>query len=133
MRRLYYLTLAGLAAALASAVYLLWSLALGPALALCIACVRYLAGRAAPGDLDRAVGRPPAYSVQWTGPATARPYSLRFYTEEVRGRGDDRAPHDLVVRTPKGVARLARGDGWADGGRRTSLDALLAAKRRSQA
>ena len=42
---------------------------------------------------------------------------------------ENEARRDLVWR---GAARLARGDGWADGGRRTSLDALLAAKRRSQ-
>ena len=42
---------------------------------------------------------------------------------------DNDARRDLVWR---GAARLARGDGWADDGRRTSLDALLAAKRRSQ-
>ena len=41
---------------------------------------------------------------------------------------DNDARRDLVWR---GAARLARGDGWADDGRRTSLDALLAAKRRS--
>ena len=42
---------------------------------------------------------------------------------------ENEARRDLVWR---GAARLARGDGWADDGRRTSLDALLAAKRRSQ-
>jgi len=42
---------------------------------------------------------------------------------------DNDARRDLVWR---GAARLARGGGWADDGRRTSLDALLAAKRRSQ-
>ena len=41
---------------------------------------------------------------------------------------ENEARRDLVWR---GAARLARGDGWADDGRRTSLDALLAAKRRS--
>ena len=48
--------------------------------------------------------------------------------KEVVPAGND-ARRDLVWR---GAARLARGDGWADDGRRTSLDALLAAKRRSQ-
>ena len=59
---------------------------------------------------------------EFSGPANGfRP------TEVVPADNDDR--RDLVWR---GAARLARGDGWADDGRRTSLNALLAAKRRSQ-
>ena len=55
---------------------------------------------------------------EFSGPANGfRP------TEVVPADNDDR--RDLVWR---GAARLARGDGWADDG----VDALLAAKRRSQ-
>ena len=65
------------------------------------------------------------------GGAAVRGFSRRIRRELSGGKivpADNDARRDLVWR---GAARLARGDGWADDGRRTSLDALLAAKRRS--
>ena len=68
------------------------------------------------------------------GGTAVRGFGRRIRRELSGGKevvpADNDARRDLVWR---GAARLARGDGWADGGRRTSLDALLAAKRRSQA
>ena len=66
------------------------------------------------------------------GGAAVRGFGRRIRRELSGGKAvvpaDNDARRDLVWR---GAARLARGDGWADDGRRTSLDALLAAKRRS--
>ena len=66
------------------------------------------------------------------GGAAVRGFGRRIRRELSGGKAvvpaDNGARRDLVWR---GAARLARGDGWADDGRRTSLDALLAAKRRS--
>ena len=67
------------------------------------------------------------------GGTAVRGFGRRIRRELSGGKevvpADNDARRDLVWR---GAARLARGDGWADDGRRTSLDALLAAKRRSQ-
>ena len=67
------------------------------------------------------------------GGTAVRGFGRRIRREFSGGKAvvppDNEARRDLVWR---GAARLARGDGWADDGRRTSLDALLAAKRRSQ-
>ena len=66
------------------------------------------------------------------GGAAVRGFGRRIRRELAGGKAvvpaDNDARRDLVWR---GAARLARGGGWADDGRRTSLDALLAAKRRS--
>ena len=68
------------------------------------------------------------------GGTAVRGFGRRIRRELSGGKAvvpaDNDARRDLVWR---GAARLARGDGWTDDGRRTSLDALLAAKRRSQA
>ena len=68
------------------------------------------------------------------GGAAVRGFGRRIRRELSGGKAvvpaNNDARRDLVWR---GAARLARGDGWADDGRRASLDALLAAKRRSQA
>jgi len=67
------------------------------------------------------------------GGTAVRGFGRRIRRELSGGKevvpADNDARRDLVWR---GAARLARGGGWADDGRRTSLDALLAAKRRSQ-
>ena len=67
------------------------------------------------------------------GGTAVRGFGRRIRRELSGGKevvpADNEARRDLVWR---GAARLARGGGWADDGRRTSLDALLAAKRRSQ-
>jgi hypothetical protein len=66
------------------------------------------------------------------GGTAVRGFGRRIRRELSGGKAvvpaDNDARRDLVWR---GAARRARGDGWADDGRRTSLDALLAAKRRS--
>ena len=66
------------------------------------------------------------------GGAAVRGFGRRIRRELSGGKAvvpaDNGARQDLVWR---GAARLARGGGWADDGRRTSLDALLVAKRRS--
>ena len=81
-----------------------------------------------------AATRSDASTVVLCGGGTAvRGFGRRIRRELSGGKevvhADNDARRDLVWR---GAARLARGDGWADDGRRTSLDALLAAKRRSQ-
>ena len=67
------------------------------------------------------------------GGTVVRGFGRRIRRELSGGKevvpADNDARRDLVWR---GAARLARSGGWADDGRRTSLDALLAAKRRSQ-
>ena len=80
-----------------------------------------------------AATRSDASTVVLCGGGTAvRGFGRRIRRELSGGKevvpADNDARRDLVWR---GAARLARGDGWADDGRRTSLDALLAAKRRS--
>ena len=66
------------------------------------------------------------------GGTVVRGFGRRIRRELSGGKevvpADNDARRDLVWR---GAARLARSGGWADDGRRTSLDALLAAKRRS--
>ena len=72
------------------------------------ALVQYLRGRAPWHEVASLHGLS-TFRPSWVGPRAGTEWSSAYIQQEVRGRGDSREPHDLLVTDGLAVARLRHG------------------------
>ncbi|CAE7545999.1 unnamed protein product [Symbiodinium sp. CCMP2592] len=72
------------------------------------ALLQYVAGRGTWEAVLRGHGENP-YHVRWTGPQGEHPWSVTYVQDQVRGRGEQQLPYDLLVTDGVAVARLRHG------------------------
>ena len=71
--------------------------------------MKYLAGYLPHADYLEGMGQP-TYEPKWVGPEGEEEYTREYIDQRVRGRGENRACHDLLIAHPAGHARLKRGE-----------------------
>ncbi|CAE7617473.1 kptA [Symbiodinium sp. CCMP2592] len=72
------------------------------------ALVRYFRGDAPWSEVSRLLGERP-FRPNWKGPCAGEPWSVAYVQSEVRGRGLNRLPHDLLITDGTAIARLRHG------------------------
>ena len=72
------------------------------------ALYRYCRGTAPWCEVSQLLGERP-YRPNWRGPRASTPWSTQYIQTEVRGRGSNRHPYDLLVSDGTAVARLRHG------------------------
>ncbi|CAE7258866.1 unnamed protein product [Symbiodinium microadriaticum] len=79
-----------------------------PILVVVYALTRYVLGHGSWEAVLRGSGELP-YEVKWTGPRGQQPWAVNYVQDQVRGRGEQQLPYDLLVTDGVAVARLRHG------------------------
>ena len=72
------------------------------------ALFRYFRGEAPWSEVSRLLGERP-FRPNWKGPCAGEPWTVAYVQTEVRGRGANRLPFDLLVTDGTAIARLRHG------------------------
>ena len=70
---------------------------------------KFSSGEVTAHDVRLAAGDPQAQPLHWRGPGGKEPFSAAYIASDVKGRGENRLPNDVLVKVDGGVARLSRG------------------------
>ena len=79
-----------------------------PILVVVYALTRYVLGHGSWEAVLRGSGELP-YEVKWTGPRGQLPWAVNYVQDQVRGRGEQQLPYDLLITDGVAVARLRHG------------------------
>ncbi|CAE7828818.1 unnamed protein product, partial [Symbiodinium necroappetens] len=78
-----------------------------PILIVAYALTRYVLGHGSWEAVLRGSGELP-YEVKWVGPRGQQPWAVNYVQDQVRGRGEQQLPYDLLVTDGVAVARVSR-------------------------